>query len=220
MITRRNLLGVAAGAGILAVAPGMAARASDTSAGRWTGPRSANGWRIDPAAIATYRVEGSSATVALRPGPAATVLLHVARRWHYEIAPLDSGEGGGIAGHTTRRTVRAAYESNHLSGTATALHPAAYPAGGSERLWPHHETIVRDILVDCDGTVVWGGDLTPAKASHFHLVAGPGDAALARTAARLDTSVQTEFRAQTAGRVADPATPARRAKARRPPRPR
>ncbi|MDH6465041.1 hypothetical protein M2302_005242 [Micromonospora sp. A200] len=220
MITRRSLLGVAAAAGVLTVAPGVAARASDTNAGRWTEPRSANGWRIGPAAITTYRVEGSSATVALRQGPAATVLLHVARRWHYEIAALDNGEGGGIAGHTGHREIRARYESNHLSGTAIALHPTAYPAGGSERLWPHHEAIVRDILIDCEGTVVWGGDLTPAKASHFHIVGAPGDTALARTAARLDTSVQTEYRTQTAGRVADPATPARRAETRRLPRPR
>ncbi|MEV5763320.1 hypothetical protein AB0L34_01900 [Micromonospora sp. NPDC052213] len=181
---------------------------------------SANGWKIDPAAITTYRVEGSSTSVALRQGPAASVLLHVARRWHYEIARLDTGEGGGITGHTTRRAIRAAFESNYLSGTALALHPTAYPVGGSERLWPHHEAIVRDILVDCEGTVVWGGDLNPAKASHFEIVARPADKVLARVAARLDTSVQTEFRTQTAGVVADPATPARREKARTLPRPR
>ncbi|WP_229400851.1 hypothetical protein [Micromonospora okii] len=220
MITRRSLLGAAAGAGVLAVAPPATAHAAGTGAGTWTRAESANGWPIDPAAVATHRIEGSRASVALRRGPAAAVLLHVARRWHYEIAALDTGEGGGVAGHTTRRAVAASFESNHLSGTALALHPTAYPLGGSERLWPHHEAIVRDILVDCDGTVVWGGDLTPAKASHFHLVARPGDAALARVAARLDTSRQSEFRAQTAGLVADPATPARRAKARTLPRPR
>jgi hypothetical protein len=27
-----------------------------------------------------------------------------ARRWHYEIAPLDTGEGGGVTGHTSERT--------------------------------------------------------------------------------------------------------------------
>ncbi|MGK5521148.1 hypothetical protein ACSNN9_17570 [Micromonospora sp. URMC 107] len=181
---------------------------------------SANGWKIDPAAITTYRVEGSNASVALRRGRAAAVLLHIARRWHYEIAPLDTGEGGGITGHTTRRTIRAGFESNYLSGTALALHPTAYPTGGSERLWPHHEAIVRDILADCQGTVVWGGDLNPAKASHFEIVARPADKVLAQVAAYLDTSAQTKFKSQTAGMVADPATPARREKVRRLPRPR
>lgn len=230
MITRRSLLGGAAvGAGMLALAPSAAAHAThaahaahaaDKGTGMWTRDVSANGWRIDPAAIATYRVEGSGVSVALRQGQAAAVLLHVARRWHYEIGPLDTGEGGGVAAYTSQRAVRADFESNYLSGTALALHPTAYPLGGSERLWPHQEAIVRDILVDCDGTVVWGGDLTPAKLSHFQLVARPDAPALARVAARLDTSRHTELRSQTAGAVADPMTPARREKARRLPRPR
>jgi hypothetical protein len=218
MVTRRSLLGAVAGAGVLAAAPATAAHADP--AGRWTRGTSDNGWRIDPAAIATYRIEGSLASVALRKGAAAAVLLHVARRWHYEVAPLDTGEGGGVTGYTARRTVRAGYESNYFSGTAVALHPTAYPVGGSEWLWPHQELIVRDILVDCEGTVVWGGDLTPAKASHFQIAARPGDKTLARVARRLDTSSQAEFTAQTAGNVADPATPERREKARKLPRPR
>ncbi|MFV2104426.1 twin-arginine translocation signal domain-containing protein [Micromonospora sp. LOL_024] len=219
MINRRSFLGAAAGAGVLALVPHSPAQGAGKGAGKWTRTVSANGWQITPTAISTYRVEGSGASVALRQG-AAAVLLHVARRWHYEIAPLDTGEGGGIVGYTTRRTVQADFESNYLSGTAMALHPTAYPAGGSERLWPHHEAIVRDILVDCEGTVIWGGDLRPAKASHFQLVARPGDKALARVSARLDASEQTNLSEQTAGAVADPATSARRDRARRMPRPR
>lgn len=218
MVTRRNILG-AAGAGVLALAAGAPAAAAGRTSDTWTAHVSANGWPIEPAAVATYRIEGSAASVALRRGDAAAVLLHVARRWHYEIAALDSGEGG-IAGHTIRRLVRADFESNHLSGTAVVLYPTAYPLGGSERLWPHQEAIVRDILADCGGTVVWGGDLRPAKASHFHLAARPGDRALVQVAARLDTSRHRTFRSQTAGVVADPAAPARRALVRSLPRPR
>jgi hypothetical protein len=216
MITRRTFLGAAAGAGALGLVPACAARAADSDTERM----SANGWRIDPKAIATYRIEGSRVTVALRKGEAAAVLLHIARRWHYEVAPLDTGEGGGVSGHAADGTVGADFESNYLSGTALALHPAAYPLGGSERLWPYDEAIVRDILVDCDGTAVWGGDLTPVKASHFHLVARAGDRTLTRVAARLDTSQHTVMRSQTAGTVADPATWARRQRARELPRPR
>ncbi|OJF11570.1 hypothetical protein [Couchioplanes caeruleus] len=220
MITRRSLLGAAAGAGVLAVVPGATARAQGPGPGRWTRDTSANGWTVEPGALATYQIQGSRASVVLRQGAAAAVLLHLARRWHYEIAALDTGEGGGVTGHTTNRTVRADFESNYLSGTALALHPTAYPLGGSEGLWPHQEQIVRDILLDCDGTVAWGADLTPVKASHFHLAARPGDEALKRIAARLDTRRHAEFRTQTAGAVADPATPHRRAQARRLPRPR
>lgn len=211
MISRRALLGAAAGAGALALAPTAAARATPAAG------VSANGWRIDPAAILTHRIEGSRASVALRPGAAAAVLLHVARRWHYEIAALDTGEGGGVTGYSERHTAGAGFESNYLSGTAIALHPTAYPLGGSERLWPQHEVIVRDILLDCAGTVAWGGDLTPSMASHFHVAARPGDEILARVGARLGAAGP---RSQTAGTVADPATPARRDRARRLPRPR
>ncbi|MFC8193935.1 hypothetical protein ACFUTV_00915 [Streptomyces sp. NPDC057298] len=222
MISRRSLLNAAAGAGVLVVAqgtvlPAAAANAADDPTGpaEWTRKSSSNGWRIDPVAVAVHHVEGTTRSVSLHKGDAAVILLHIARRWHYEIAGIDTGEGGGITAHTTRRTVSAAFESNYLSGTAIALHPRAYPLAGSERLWPHHEAIVRDILVDCEGTVAWGGDLKPAKASHFHIAVRSGDRALARVAEKLDTSRHREFRAQTAGTVADPAAPGRRVKARR-----
>ncbi|MGC9668436.1 hypothetical protein ACNTMW_18000 [Planosporangium sp. 12N6] len=217
MISRRSFLGTAAGAGALILTPGVPAFAADT--GKWTKDRSANGWTIEPGAVSMYRIEGSKASVALRQGLAATVLLHVARRWHYEIAPLGTGEGT-VAGHTNDRTVRADFESNYLSGTAIALYPNAYPVGGSEKLTSYQEVIVRDILADCDGTVVWGGDLDPATCAHFHLMAKPADKALSRVADRLDPSKPPERRSQVAGMVADPASPARRALARRVPRPR
>ena len=218
MVTRRSLLGAAAGAPVLGLVPSTAANAAEPA--KWTRRTSANGWRIDPAAVATFRIEGSRASVRLRAGAPAAVLLHLARRWHYEIAPLDTGEGGGIAAFTTDRTVGAGFESNYLSGTAIALHPNAYPLNGSERLWPFQEEIVRDILLDLDGIVAWGGDLTPVKSSHFHLAVRAGDPALARVAAKVDTSHQTAGRQQTPGAVADPAIPARRDRARRLPRPR
>ncbi|WP_431947213.1 hypothetical protein [Micromonospora marina] len=219
MVTRRNLLSAAASAGVLALTAGNPASAATSNNGTWAPDVSANGWRIQPAAIATFRIEGSTASVALRRGDAAEVLLHVARRWHYEIAALDTEEGGGVAGHRTSRTVRADFESNQLSGTAVVLHPTAYPLGGSERLWPHQEKIVQDILADCAGTVAWGGHLTPGKISHFHLAAGPDDRTLAGVAARLGNHRQRRSRSQTAGAVADPAAPARRALARNLPRP-
>lgn len=216
MITRRALLGGAAGTGVLALLPHTPALAAEEHGQTWSGEVSTNGWRIDPTTISFHTIQGSEAAVALRQGAVAAVLLHVARRWHYEIAPLDTGEGGGITGYTAQRAVKAHFESNYLSGTAIAIHPTAFPVGGSERLWAQHEAIVRDILLDGEGVVAWGGDLTPTKFSHFEIAVPPGEEVLAQVAARLDTSMHRELMAQTAGQVADPATPARRRQATRP----
>jgi hypothetical protein len=88
---------------------------------RWLGRTSQNGWPVvDATKVATVKVEGSNAGMALLPGDVATVLLHVARRFHYEVDALASGD---VHGHTTIRTVAAAYESNYLSGTALAIRP-------------------------------------------------------------------------------------------------
>ncbi|PZG20089.1 hypothetical protein [Nonomuraea aridisoli] len=220
MITRRRFIAVAAGTGALTLAPGMmpaaVATAGSSKAGswEWEGDVSANGWPIDPDKISTRTVEGSRAVAALRAGDVAVVLLHVARRWHYEIAPVDTPEGGGITAYTTDRTVGADFESNRLSGTAIAVHPTAYPLRGSEPLWPYQELVVRDILVDCEGTVQWGGDLDPVKVSHFHIAVRPESKALARVARRLRTDHHRATR-PLAGAVADPATPERLSKARR-----
>ncbi|ANS69669.1 secreted protein [Streptomyces lincolnensis] len=219
-ITRRGVLAAGAAtavaawithAGPAAAAPGAV---SNGKSAEWTRDRSVNGWPITPDAVSTHLVEGSRASVDLRDGPVATVLLHIARRWHYEIAPLDTGQGGGISGHTTSRTVAAEFESTYLSGTALCLHPTAYPLGGSEGLWPHHERIVRDILLDCEGTVVWGGDLDPVKRSHFHIAPGPDSDTLAGVAERL-SPLPGVGRTRGAGAVRDPAHPSRRVKARR-----
>ncbi|MER5645083.1 hypothetical protein [Streptosporangium sp. NPDC002524] len=217
MITRRQF--IAAGALVLAPAvavPAAATRPAAAGADRWEweGDESANGWRIDPGEITLHAVEGTLASVLLRAGDAATVLLHVARRWHYEVAPVDTGQGGGLSAHTTDRTVGAGFESNHLSGTAVAVHPAAYPLHGSEGLWPHQEVIVRDILLDCEGTVRWGGDLTPVKASHFQIDVPPGSGKLARVADRLRTDQHLPF-SPPAGAALDPATAARRSGSRK-----
>ncbi|MHC0431418.1 hypothetical protein ACX6XY_14660 [Streptomyces sp. O3] len=215
-LTRRTVLAAAAAtAGVSALTitgTGAAAVGRDTT---WGKGKSANGWTIDPDKISTHQVEGSAASVDLRDGDAAVVLLHVARRWHYEIAPLDTGQGGGISGHTTSRTIAAGFESNYLSGTALTVHPTAYPLDGSEGLWPHQELIVRDILLDCEGAVVWGGDLTPVKYSHFHIAAKPGSKTLASLAERLSRQPSVMEKARGAGEVEDPAHPSRRVKAKR-----
>ncbi|AZM60459.1 MULTISPECIES: M15 family metallopeptidase [unclassified Streptomyces] len=210
-LTRRTLLVsagvIGAGAALGGVTAPSVAAATDT----WDAPGSDNGWTIDPDVIERFRIEGSPATVRLHPD-AAAILLHVARRWHYEVGPLTASRD--VVGHRADRTVRAAFESNHLSGTAIALHPLQYPLGAGDGMWPHHRTIVRDILADCEGLVRWGGDLSPVAEGHFQIDAKPGAKDLTRLAKTLDVRAPRHDGPRP-GAVEDPMDRARRAKARR-----
>ncbi|HWU07321.1 MAG TPA: hypothetical protein VN520_13245 [Streptomyces sp.] len=161
----------------LAALPGTAyaAPAAPSSDGvpgsrRWTGTKSANGWPVLEEAE-LFRIEGSGRSVRLAAGDAAVILLHVARRFHYEIDQLREGD---ITGHSTTRSTVQDYESNYLSGTALAIRPLAYPVGVKGGLYPHELVVVRDILAELDGTVTWGGDLATPKESHFELAYKPG----------------------------------------------
>ncbi|MZE80102.1 hypothetical protein [Streptomyces xinghaiensis] len=130
-------------------------------------------------------MEGTDVEVSLAEGDAATVLLYVARRFAYEIDMLKSGD---IQGHTTNRNVGAPFESNHLSGTALAIRPLHYPLGADVKNTGMNEAeriVVTDILTDCEGVVVWGGDLKPVKQSHFHIDVKPGDPRMDRLTARI-----------------------------------
>jgi len=196
-LSRRGLLAVvgaaAAGTAASAALPGAASAAPSPAPGSapalWTAPRSQNSWPvIDRASAGAFRVEGSDATATLlasagKPSDAATTLLYVARRFHYDVAPLDAGD---IHGYTTDRTVAAGFESNHLSGTAIALRSQAYPVGSGGNLFPYEVATVRRILADCEGVVSWHGDdpVRPAE-GHFSIGVEPGDTRLARVAAKI-----------------------------------
>lgn len=198
-LSRRHLLAVvgaaAAGTAASAALPAAASAAPGPATGpepdatRWTAPLSENQWPvIDGAGAGAFRVEGSDATATLltgagEPSDAATTLLYVARRFHYEIAPLAAGD---IDGYTTDRTIAAGFESNRLSGTAIALRPQAYPVGSAGNLFPSEVATIRRVLDDCEGVVGWHGDdpVSPAE-GHFSIGVPPGDAGLARVAAKI-----------------------------------
>ncbi|TWP52900.1 hypothetical protein FKR81_07240 [Lentzea tibetensis] len=142
--------------------------------------KSANGWSVDPKAVAPHVVEGSAASVALRSGEVATVLLHVARRFHYEVAALE-------AGHlSAAKTTDAPHQTNYLSGTAFAIQPKVYPAGAKGGFLKHQVAAIRDILADCEGVVRWGGDnkKTPQE-GHFQIDVKPGSPLLKKVAAKI-----------------------------------
>lgn len=185
-LTRRRALGLGIGAGAaIALTTAGPAQAAPASGGRqWKQPGSANGWPVLGHAT-KYQVEGTGVEVSLATGDAATVLLHVARRFAYEIDMLRAGD---VLGHTTDRTVGAPFESNRLSGTAIAIRPLHYPLGADVQNTGMNATeriVVADIVADCEGLVTWGGDLKPVKQSHFHIDVGPGDPRLKRLAARI-----------------------------------
>lgn len=198
-VSRRRLLTGGIGVGVL-LATGAAWPAVATAQpGTWSSATTANGWpAIAPPA--PIRVEGSSLAVAVLPGPVATVLLHCVRRYFYEID--DTLEQGDLVGHTTERRVAAAYESNHLSGTAVAIRPTWHPIGATDGFVTRDVVVVRDILADCEGVVRWGRDEKLVKESHFQIDVGPDDRRLQQVAARIDGWARTAGRG--AGSAVDP----------------
>jgi hypothetical protein len=197
-LSRRSLLAVvgaaAVGTAASAALPGAASAdprpADPRPAGpsRWTASRSQNQWPVIAAAGAgAFRVVGSDATATLLtgdggPSDAATTLLHVARRFHYEVATLERGD---VHGYTTDRAIVAGFQSNHLSGTAIALKPQAYPVGSAGNLFPYEIAVIRRILADCEGVVGWHGDDSVPAEGQFSIDVPPGDARLARVAAKI-----------------------------------
>lgn len=179
--SRRGFLAATAAAGAAATVTTSAgaARASTGAPVRPMALSTSNGWPVLRRAE-SYTIEGTGQRVALAAGDAAVVLLHVARRFNYEIDQLRAGD---VHGFSPQAPGRETYESYHRSGSAIAIRPEAYPAGVEGGLYPSELVVVRDILAELDGVVVWGGDLQRPKESHFHVAYRPGHVKL-RTVAR------------------------------------
>ncbi|MFF5051309.1 hypothetical protein ACFY2P_32015, partial [[Kitasatospora] papulosa] len=94
-IDRRGVLLAGAAIGATTALAGLPGTAYAAAAGAPTGRRrpgakSANGWPVlDEAEL--LPIEGSGRSVRLAGGDAAVILLHVARRFHYEIDQLREG---------------------------------------------------------------------------------------------------------------------------------
>ncbi|MEU1055017.1 hypothetical protein [Streptomyces sp. NPDC005876] len=168
--SRRQVLTVGAAVTAAAVLTDLGAPAqADAATNTWAKSASRNGWPVLQAAD-SFVIEGSGHSVRLADGDAATVLLHIARRFHYEIDALRSGD---VHGWTDDRSVSEAYESNYLSGSALAIRPAGYPVGAHGNFYPNEMIVIRDILAELDGVVAWGGDFTTPKESHFEIAVRP-----------------------------------------------
>jgi hypothetical protein len=117
-----------------------------------------------------------------------------------------------VAGHRTDHPDAVTLERNQLSGTAVNVHPGQHPWGASGTLSSLQVMAVRDILAECEGVVRWGGDHPDDTAEgFFHIDVPPGDATLARVAARIDG--WTARPGQGAGILDDVAIPQRRVRA-------
>ncbi|WP_426365153.1 hypothetical protein [Streptomyces sp. E-08] len=189
----------------------------------FTGRPSANGWEMQKLAdadggdIATRSVPGTGLSVAVRTGDVEAVLVHVVRRFHYEVEDLGGrpGEPRPLEGWVAPGTVRDSRlpESNQASGTAVVIRPGSYPPGVRGGFTARQQEVVRDILAETEGLVRWGGDDDRPYEGLFHLAVRPGDARLARVADRLRAWGETPGLG--AGTLPDVTEPARRRRAAR-----
>ncbi|GIH62937.1 M15 family metallopeptidase [Microbispora siamensis] len=143
------------------------------------GSKSPNGWSINTAAnsggsVWTRPVPGTAFGVDVALADAEVILIHVIRRFHYEIDTLRPGE---VIGFKNPDTVKG-YELNHASGTAIDIRPDQYPPGVHGGFYQHELAVVRDILAECKDIVKWGGDFTVPDEAHFEIAVPPTDSRL------------------------------------------
>jgi hypothetical protein len=151
-----------------------------------TGKNSPNGWPINIDADAgggvwTRPLVGTGSTVEIAFGDAEMILLHVARRFHYEIDTLRPHD---VIGFRKPADLKG-YQLNHASGSAIDIRPGHYPIGVRGGFFPAELEAIRDILADCEGLVRWGGDFHLPDEAHFELTAPPTDARVLQLAADL-----------------------------------
>lgn len=187
-ITRRTVVKASALVGV-GVAVGSVLPIGSAAAAERRGPKrpatSANGWTVQAntdrdSQVWTRPVSGTGLGVPVWIGDVETVLVHVVRRFHYEVQELAAVD---LAGWRPVKGLRRGQpESNLASGTAVRIRPGA---GAKGSLFPLQVDAVRDILADCEGVVRWGGDDRPVDESLFYITVGPQDERLPRLAAGL-----------------------------------
>lgn len=216
-VSRRTVLThagiVTAAAAVATLAPGVAAAVPIKAPEAIPAdvPTSLNGWSLEKEAnhistVWTRPVPGTGLEFDVRIGDVEAILLHVIRRFHYEIEQLTGIDLAGwrqIDGLKKNRP-----ESNLASGTAVRIRPGASAQGG---LFPLQLLTLRDILADCDGVVRWGGDDSPVDESLFYIDRGPDDELIHKVADRLRLAEATP--GQGAGVAVDVLSKSRRSRA-------
>ncbi|MEU5808363.1 hypothetical protein [Streptomyces sp. NPDC047718] len=175
-------------------------------------PTSANGWPIENEAnhvstVWTRPAAGTGLQFDVRIGDAEAILVHVVRRFHYEVEQIQ--RGADLLGWRKSGGLRKELpESNLASGTAVQIRPGASAKGG---LFPLQELVLRDILGECDDVVRWGGDDAHVDESLFYIAAGPNDDRVRKLADKLRGWAATP--GEGAGVGVDVLSPSRRSRA-------
>lgn len=173
--------------------PVEASLRAPSGAARVPAEHSANGWEIAPVAddggmICTRPVPGTGLEIALHLGDPENILVHVIRRFHYEIKTLRAGD---VIGHLPLSVSTSDIRSNHASGTAVKVLPEHYPRGVRGGFFPHQVEIIRSILTDCDGVIEWGGDLPKPDEGAFYISGPPGDSRVTQVAQKIGMSLHS-----------------------------
>jgi hypothetical protein len=125
-------------------------------------------------------VHGVSFPGGVRSGDVATVLSHVANRFHVAVESLEAGSCWGHNYRAVRGQVSG--YSNHASGTAIDFNAPKHPIGVPNTFTPAQRAAIHAILAECGGAVRWGGDYSGrVDEMHFEINGGP---ALVGTIAR------------------------------------
>lgn len=152
-------------------------------------PTSANGWPLEKEAnhvstVWTRPVPGTGLKLDIRIGDAEAILLHVIRRFHYEVEPLHSID---LAGWRSIDSLNKSLpESNLASGTAVRIRPGASAKGSlfpSKRSWCATSSPTSKGSSAGEGTTIrWTnpsststGDPTAAKYVTWHASCARGD---------------------------------------------
>jgi hypothetical protein len=129
------------------------------------------------------RIRTSSARRETGTEEAEAVLVHVIRRFHYEIDNLLPGDViGWRLPHTIRKNLA---EFNPASGTAVQIQPGHYPPASRGGFFPQQQSVIRDILAELKGVIRWSGDDRKPDESLFSIGRKPGDAGLAKIARQI-----------------------------------
>ncbi|MFT9478195.1 hypothetical protein [Streptomyces sp. Mo3] len=119
-----------------------------------TGRPSPNGWEMEKVTdgggtIWSRPVPGTPLEgVTVRIGAPEAVLVHVIRRFHYEIDELRMSD---VVGWRRPGAVRKGLpEGNQASGTAVRIRPGHYPRGVKGGFFPQQEVVIRDIRAELE----------------------------------------------------------------------
>lgn len=150
-------------------------------------PTSQNGWPAnDVNRTQSYKIPGTARAVRLVKGDAGEILVHFAAWFDANIEVIDKGEldEWGYAERNIRGSSTTL--SNHASGTALDLNATLHPLAKVATFPGTKASKIRAQLKVYEGVIRWGGDYHGRKDEmHFEINVGPGDARIARVAAKL-----------------------------------